>query len=165
MRPGRKAERHHPFSGRTARTLPLLLPISPGLPNPCPGRSPSKLPPLFLYCPLSLPCLPLCPRARHGPAGSRASVGLSLRTARRPWRTHISVSKLVWPSLSHSGPFLTSLDPSAPISGGSPLPNSPALSSLGVRSAGSPSVPVGRPLLRPPPSRLSPFSGPPSGSA
>nr|XP_010965809.2 homeobox protein BarH-like 1 [Camelus bactrianus] len=43
------------------------------------------------------------------PAGSRASVGRSLRTSRRPWHPHVTVSHLVWPSLSRSRPSLTSL--------------------------------------------------------
>ncbi|XP_036912066.1 uncharacterized protein LOC118993691 [Sturnira hondurensis] len=68
--------------------------------------------------PFFCPALVMCPPARHGPVGSSASVGLSLRTARRPWHPHISVSHLGWPLLSRFGPSLTSPDSFAPFFGG-----------------------------------------------
>lgn len=85
-----------------------------------------------------------------------------LRTAQRPWHPHISVSNLVWPSLSRFGPSLTSLDPFAPISGGllsRALLLSPswACAPLGLPQFGSTSPSRGPlPLSLPPPFGLFP---------
>lgn len=113
-----EAAHGYSFPSQAARPLPLLPPTSPGLPDPWPGRCLPSCPRSFFTAPC--PALPASvPSGTSRPAGSRASVGLSLRTSRRPWHPLITVSRLVWPRCFALAPLSPlSLEPSAPISGG-----------------------------------------------